>query len=113
MLFLPRMLSKIRLFAQGELWPDFHANLGKGVEHEFEIMKDRIRSLHLHDNDGIKDSHVFPFAAEGGTINWAHVMELLRSLPHACPLMLELKELPELQYPLDRVNEIFEKLEQA
>ncbi len=32
MLYLPRMLSKIRLFAQGELRPDFHANLGKGAD---------------------------------------------------------------------------------
>ena len=28
--YFPRMLSKIRLFAAGELRPDFHANLGTG-----------------------------------------------------------------------------------
>jgi hypothetical protein len=29
MVYFPRMLQKIRLFAAGELRPDFHANLGK------------------------------------------------------------------------------------
>ncbi len=37
-------------------------------------MKDRIRSLHVHDNDGEKDSHLFPLIAEGGTIDWKQTM---------------------------------------
>lgn len=32
MMYFPRMLDKIRLFAQGNLRPDFHANLGKGAD---------------------------------------------------------------------------------
>src|SRR5204862_5072522 len=32
-----------------------HAHIGDGVEHEFEILKERIRSTHVHDNDGEKD----------------------------------------------------------
>jgi sugar phosphate isomerase/epimerase len=34
-----------------------HAHIGAGIAHEFEIMKDRIRSLHVHDNDGKEDQH--------------------------------------------------------
>lgn len=30
--YFPRMLDKIRLFARGELRPDFHRNLGKGAD---------------------------------------------------------------------------------
>jgi gluconokinase len=30
--YFPRMLSKIRLHARGELRPDFHANLGTGAD---------------------------------------------------------------------------------
>ena len=37
-----------------------HAHIGAGIEHEFEIMKPRIRSLHVHDNDGKEDQHLFP-----------------------------------------------------
>ncbi len=56
-----------------------HANIGAGLEHEFELMKDRIRSTHVHDNNGTDDSHLFPLASEGGTIDWKKAMELLRS----------------------------------
>src|SRR5579863_5004604 len=58
-----------------------HANLMEGVEHEFELMKERIRSLHVHDNNGKEDKHLFPLVAEGGTIDWRKAMELLRSRP--------------------------------
>ena len=30
--YFPRMLGKIRLFAEGRLWEDLHANLGKGSD---------------------------------------------------------------------------------
>ena len=32
MAYFPRMLNKMRLFAAGELHPDFHANLGKNAD---------------------------------------------------------------------------------
>ncbi len=88
-----------------------HANLGAGVEHEFEIMKPRIRSLHLHDNNGKEDSHLFPLDA-AGTIDWTRTMELLRGCPEGqFPLLLELRESPELRNPLDDINRVFEELE--
>jgi sugar phosphate isomerase/epimerase len=90
-----------------------HANIGAGVEHEFEIMKDRIRSLHIHDNDGKEDKHLFPFLAKGGTIDWGRTMELLRSRANQYPLLLELKETPDFPNALSHTNEIFERLESA
>ena len=54
-----------------------HANLGDGVETGFQLMKDQIRSTHVHDNDGKSDSHLFPLASEGGTIDWKNTMGLL------------------------------------
>ena len=44
-------------------------------------MKTRIRSTHIHDNDGKEDKHLFPFLAEGGTIDWPQTMSLLRRAP--------------------------------
>ena len=38
-----------------------------GVEAAFKVMRDRIRSTHIHDNDGEADKHLFPLIAEGGT----------------------------------------------
>jgi sugar phosphate isomerase/epimerase len=88
-----------------------HAHIGGGVEQEFEIMKDRIRSTHVHDNDGAADSHLFPLVAEGGTVDWKNTMKLLRSRADQYPLLLELREVDGMQYPLDRVNEVFDRLE--
>jgi sugar phosphate isomerase/epimerase len=88
-----------------------HANIGGGVESEFDIMKERIRSTHIHDNDGKSDSHLFPLVAEGGTVDWKQTMTLLRSRPGQYPLLLELKEVAAMEHPLDAVNEVFDKLE--
>lgn len=88
-----------------------HANIGAGVEHEFEIMQDRVRSLHIHDNDGTSDLHLFPFSNTGGTIDWERAMQLIRSHPDQYPLLLELKEVAGMTNPLDQVNAIFDRLE--
>ncbi|MEX2261999.1 MAG: sugar phosphate isomerase/epimerase family protein [Bryobacteraceae bacterium] len=88
-----------------------HANIMEGVESAYGIMRDRIRSLHVHDNDGTKDTHLFPLLADGGTINWRKTMSLLRSRPDGYPLLLELREVPDLSNPLARVNEVFGQLE--
>ncbi|HEX3684527.1 MAG TPA: sugar phosphate isomerase/epimerase family protein [Bryobacteraceae bacterium] len=66
-----------------------HAHMGRGVEAEFDLMKERIRSTHIHDNDGRDDSHLFPGK---GTIHWKSAMKLLQSRSNQYPLMLELKE---------------------
>jgi sugar phosphate isomerase/epimerase len=86
-----------------------HAHFGPGIQHEFEIMKGRIRSLHVHDNNGKEDQHLFP-GAEGGTVDWTATMQLLRSLPD-CPLLLELKEVPEMALPLNDIVRTFDWLE--
>jgi sugar phosphate isomerase/epimerase len=88
-----------------------HAHMNEGVETAFQLMKEKIRSTHVHDNDGKKDTHIFPIVGEGGTIDWKNTMQLLRSCEDQFPLLLELKERPELANPLETVNEIFEKLE--
>jgi len=88
-----------------------HAHMNEGVENAFRMMKDRIRSTHIHDNNGREDQHLFPLASQGGTINWSSAMDLLRSGQDRYPLLLELKEVPGLAHPLDAVRQVFDKLE--
>ncbi|MCL4401966.1 MAG: sugar phosphate isomerase/epimerase [Acidobacteria bacterium] len=88
-----------------------HAHLNEGVEPAFSVMKDRIRSTHVHDNNGEEDKHLFPFLSAGGTVDWKMAMELLRTGADRFPLLLELKETPEIKNPLDAVNQIFDRLE--
>jgi len=88
-----------------------HANMREGVASAFGLMKERIRSTHLHDNNGTDDIHLFPFFSTGGTINWQRTMELFRRCPDQFPLVLELKERADVPNPLDQVKQIFERLE--
>jgi sugar phosphate isomerase/epimerase len=88
-----------------------HAHLGEGVEAAFGLMKDRIRSTHIHDNDGQADKHLFPLVSQGGTVDWKNTMNLLRTRADQYPLLLELKESPEFKQPLRTVNEVFDRLE--
>ena len=89
-----------------------HANMHAGVESEFQRMKPRIRSTHVHDNDGKSDSHLFPLHSEGGTVDWKKTMELFRAAGSQFPLLLELKEKPDVTNQLEAVQQVFEKLEE-
>jgi sugar phosphate isomerase/epimerase len=79
------------------------------VPQAFAILKDHIHSTHVHDNDKLKDSHLWPGA---GTIDWKEAIELLRSAPHTPPLLLEIEE-DEKVNPIEQMGETFEKLEAA
>ena len=87
-----------------------HANMNEGVEPAFRLMEKQIRSTHLHDNDGKSDGHLFPLSGEG-TVDWKKTMDLLRARPDQYPLVLELREVPEVANPIEAAREIFEKLE--
>lgn len=89
-----------------------HANMAEGVEAAFQLMKNKVRSTHVHDNDGQKDTHLFPLVSEGGTIDWPNTMTMFRACGDQFPLLLELKEKPEYPNPLEKVKEIFAKLEE-
>ena len=84
--------------------------MNEGIETAYRLLKSRIRSTHIHDNNGKEDLHLFP-GAEGGSIDWRAAMALLRSASNQYPLMLELKEVAEMAHPLDEVNLVFEQLE--
>lgn len=84
-----------------------HAHIMSSVPEAFEILRNYVKSSHVHDNAKDKDSHLWPGQ---GTIDWKQAMELLRSAPQTPPLLLEL-ESEEKVNPLEKLSEAFEKLE--
>lgn len=88
-----------------------HAHMNEGVQKAFNLLKDRIRSTHVHDNNGREDNHLFPTTG-AGTIDWGLTMELLRGCGDQFPLLLELREHPDIPNPLETVREVFDRLEQ-
>lgn len=75
-----------------------HAHLRGAIEQEFDLMKNRIRSTHVHDNDGREDQHLFPGE---GSIDWTKAMRLLKSRSDQYPLLLELREPPGMDHPVE------------
>ena len=84
-----------------------HANMTGHMQEEFELMRDRIRSTHIHDNDGVDDQHLFPGA---GTIDWSRAMQMLAARGDQYPLLLELKEPPNLPHPVEEARRVADEL---
>ena len=87
-----------------------HAHMGQGIAAEFEIMKERIRSTHIHDNDGKDDLHLFPLQGKG-TVDWHATMKTLGSRPDQYPLGLELREQQGAERSIEQVKQIVDDLE--
>jgi sugar phosphate isomerase/epimerase len=77
------------------------------VSEAFATLKNHICTTHVHDNERLKDSHLYPGK---GTIDWAETMELLRSAPNTPPLVLEI-EGEEKKNPSADLGATFKKLE--
>jgi sugar phosphate isomerase/epimerase len=90
-----------------------HAHLMEGLEPAFALMKSRIRSTHIHDNDGTSDLHLFPLTSAGGTIEWNSAMPLLASGGDQWPLVLELREPTDVPNVMDAVKQTFARLLEA
>jgi sugar phosphate isomerase/epimerase len=83
-----------------------HARLMGNIAEAFAIAKNHIHSTHVHDNNGDRDSHLWPGA---GSIDWKEAMDLLRSAPHTPPLLLEV-ETDEKVNPAEKMGETFRNL---
>jgi sugar phosphate isomerase/epimerase len=86
-----------------------HAHMMSDVAQEFETLKQYIHSTHVHDNSKDRDAHLWP---GHGSIDWKQAVELLRSAPQTPPLLLEIEE-DEKVNPLEKMREIYDKLENA
>ena len=64
-----------------------HAHLGDGIGPALEVLTDRVRSSHLHDNKGDKDSHLWP---GDGTIAWDEALGGLKAAPQTPAGVLEI-----------------------
>jgi len=97
-----------------------HAHMNEGIETAYRLLKSRIRSTHIHDNNGKEDLHLFPMLADNtyklgktraDSIDWGSTMQLLRSEEGCYPLLLELREVPDMGPPFDTLRKVFDALE--
>jgi sugar phosphate isomerase/epimerase len=64
-----------------------HANLTVGISQAIASFRDRIVSVHMHDNKGMKDEHLWP---GDGTIDWPATIEQLKGLKTPPASVLEI-----------------------
>ena len=77
-----------------------HANMNEGVAAAFAILKDRIRSTHLHDNngDGRQPPLAVPLARRNHRLERDHDAAAVAA-GRQYPLLLELRDYPEFPLP--------------
>jgi sugar phosphate isomerase/epimerase len=69
-----------------------HAHLSNpennlGIDEAIALLRPRIAQLHLHDNQGQHDNHLWP---GGGTIDWNNIAKQASTLPANSPGILEI-----------------------
>jgi sugar phosphate isomerase/epimerase len=88
------------------------AHRADGVLPEFEAMQDRIRMVHLNDNDGVADLRRAPLVESGGSIDWAEAVHALATLSAGTPWGMDLSEDPEREKPVVLAADSFSRLEE-
>jgi sugar phosphate isomerase/epimerase len=85
-----------------------HAHLAGGVQPAFQTLRDRIATVHIHDNHGEKDQHLLPFE---GTIDWVQTFRDLRSADGQFPVLFELNGEQNEPNVLGRLHDVIVRLE--
>ena len=86
-----------------------HAHMSEGIGEAVSVLGKRIASVHVHDNHGMKDEHLWP---GDGNIDWTATAKALQALTHAPATVLEIS--PALGNDLAglpaRIEEAFARL---
>ena len=89
-----------------------HAHLGDGVSAAIGELRSYIRSSHLHDNKGDRDTHLWP---GDGAIDWDEALGELKAAPQTPAGVLEIHyQLGEtLESVADKTKRAFDKIDAA
>jgi len=64
-----------------------HAHIAPGIVEAIGILGKRVAEIHVHDNHGLKDEHLWP---GDGTIDWRSTVDALKQLPSQPAVVLEI-----------------------
>ncbi|MEM0053713.1 MAG: sugar phosphate isomerase/epimerase [Nitrososphaeria archaeon] len=68
-----------------------HSNIGSNVKRFLDLLADRMGVVHVHDNNGVSDSHNI---IGSGNINWNYVINKLRASNFSGPYVIECVQNP-------------------
>lgn len=83
---IQRILDEYSSDYAGVCYDSGHGHYTAGGLDFLECIKNRLISIHLHDNHGDRDEHNLPFS---GTIDWVKLTALLAESAYAKPINLE------------------------
>lgn len=84
--YLEYVLDNIKDESLGVCFDVGHFHTYYNDEFDFNLIKNRIFAVHLHDNDKTADLHLIPF---DGTLEWKYVIEKLKQNGYRGPVTLE------------------------
>jgi sugar phosphate isomerase/epimerase len=84
-----------------------HAHISPGIRDAIGTLGKRIGEVHVHDNHGLRDEHLWP---GDGTIDWTATLEGLKQLPSLPAAVLEISHDLENGAASGRIQRSFEKL---
>ena len=85
--YLEYVINNIKDENVGICFDAGHYHVHFDDEFNFELFKDRIFAVHLHDNDKSDDLHLLPF---DGTMDWKYVINKLKECNYNGTVTLEL-----------------------
>lgn len=92
-----KIVEAARSASVGVCFDTGHANLTGRFEEEARRLLPRTVTVHIHDNDGSEDQHLFPGR---GTIDWALLADMFREHCLDAPLMAECRPPEGWDWPM-------------
>lgn len=84
-----------------------HAHISPGISEAILTLGKRIAQVHMHDNHGFRDEHLWP---GDGTIDWGAAIDALKQLPSPPAAVLEIGYDFESGAIPERIRQSFDKL---
>ena len=85
--YLEYVMQNIKNDNVGICYDAGHCHAHFNDEFNYDLFKNKIFAVHLHDNDKSSDQHLIPF---DGTIDWEHVISKLKECNYKGPVTLEI-----------------------
>jgi len=104
---LDKIINAFKSEYLGVCFDTGHANLSENPKEEFLLIKDKVFTFHIHDNDGIRDLHLPP---PFGVFDWKWFIKQLDKVKHkVLPLECIIPEQIGLKKTLKICDDLFNK----
>jgi sugar phosphate isomerase/epimerase len=103
------LLHELRFPDLGLCFDSGHAQMSGNAVEVWEKMAPLVRSTHLHDNDGLKDDHLFPGE---GKIDWDALLPAMKNTKGDFPWLLEIHDPSGVEDPVTHAWDLFERWEE-